>query len=185
MTDPSTISQDLLTLEDVALLADGADSLPTSTKQRLRQLVLQDPRFSLHLEQLEGLAQEAGLGESQDRLGAALLVHGHYQQLEKAEGWEHPAEVLDPDGTIGVLHRELLHIARVRARGEKTGRSADILRKLDAAWAEEQRRDEFATGFVTRLLDFDPAEAELLLRRVGQELRWSLRQRQRAEEGTT
>ncbi len=174
-------AEDPLTLEDVALLADGADSLPHSTKQRLRRLVLNDRRFRRHLKRLEALAQEAGINDSQDRLGAALLVHSHYRQLAQAKGWQHPAEVLDPDGTVGIHYVELLHIARARAEtANGAGRPQEILRQIETAWAAEKRRSDFASGVAEQLADFDPSEAEQLLRRIGHELRWKLKQQHRA-----
>ncbi len=172
-----------LTLEDVALLADGADGLPAATKRRLRELVMTDPRFQSQLEHLEALAQESGLGEEQGRFGSALLVRDHYLQLEQAEGWEHPAEVLDPEGFIGLLYQELLHLAVVRARDTEDSSPAwQIARKLEAAWAEEQARRAFADRMAKQLLDFDPEEAESLLLRVGHDIRWRYRQLRQAGE---
>ncbi len=183
MNERSPSNLDLLTLEDVALLADDSDSLPTETKQRLRNLVIKDPRFRGHLDHLEALAQEAGLGECHDRLGTALLAHNHYTQLELAEDWEHPAEVLDPEGFIGILYQELIHIGRARAqRADNPERDSKILQQLLAAWADEQARHVFADRVAKHLLEFEPAEAELLLQRVGQEVRWRYKQLRRAAE---
>ncbi len=184
MTVSSTSNSELLTLEDVALLADDSDSLPTDTKQRLRNLVLQDTRFRGHLDHLESLAREAGVGDCHDRFGTALLAHNHYVQLELADNWEHPAEVLDPEGFIGILYQELIHIARARVQsGDATDRAGKILLQLEGAWAEEQARHAFADRVATHLLTFESAEAEVLLQRVGQRVRWRYKQlRQAAAE---
>ncbi len=176
----SQLDEEVLTLEDVALLIDRTDQFPLDTLQRLRNLVTRDTRFSGHVERLEAMAREAELGESRDRMNAALLIHRHYRQLEQAEDWwHHPAEVLDPDGTIGVYYKELLAIARARANA---GSPPDFLGKLEAAWVDEQAKNDLAEDFATRLLTFDPSETDQLLFRVAQEVRWLLRQRRRAAE---
>ncbi|MEM7587631.1 MAG: hypothetical protein AAF560_29865 [Acidobacteriota bacterium] len=180
MQETATRKPIILTLEDVALLADGAEGLPNATKQRLRAMVLADPRFQGHLDQLEDMAEEAGITEGHDRYGAALMIHDQYQQLELNRGWLHPAEVLDPEGYLGLHYEELIHLARERAEDAGgNGRADLILRQLEAAWVDEQARREFADRVATRLLEFEPDEAALLLRRVSHEVRWRYKQLRR------
>jgi len=35
--------------------------------------------------------------------------------LVEADGWQHPAELLDPDGSRGISYRELVCLAEARA----------------------------------------------------------------------
>ncbi len=160
----SEIPEDLLTLEDAALLADPHGQLPKDTLDRVRRLVRTDPRATPHYTYLEALADEADMPETGDRLHVGFRCLEELDRLEEAEDWQHPAEVLDPTGDAGISYPELIQLAGVLA-GEETepGRYRDIKRKLEGAWSQEKVGDALAERFAARLCDYQPAEAERLL----------------------
>ncbi len=52
---------DLLTLEELAYLADRGDQIPIAAARRVPDLVRSDPRFAEQVAELEALAREAGM----------------------------------------------------------------------------------------------------------------------------
>ncbi len=175
----SEIREDLLTLEDAALLDDPDGQLPADTRERVRRLVRSDPRASPHYTYLETLADEAEMPESGDRLYVGLRYLEEIERLEQAEGWQHPGEVLDPTGEAGISYPELIKLAGLWARqGAQPDRYRAIERKLEHAWTKEKARNQPAEDFAARLCEVEPAEAERLLRQAA--WRYQARQRQAA-----
>ena len=161
----SEIREDLLTLEDAALLVDSNGDVPHETLGRLRDLVRTDPRVMPHFEYLEALADEAGIPETGDRLFVALSCLQEVERLEQTEDWQHPAEILDPTGDLGVDYPELIRLAAMRLRQEgDAGRYRSVKRKLERAWSAEKVSDALAESFAARLCEYEPVEAERLLR---------------------
>ncbi len=166
------IDESLLTLEDVALVLSASREVPAGTAGRLAGVVRTDPRFEPHVERLEALAEEAGLPEAQDRPLSALHCQRSFERLAAAKDWRHPAEVLDPDGELGIAYRELVHLARARARRQGAPRSyGEALVKLEAAWAQEKERAALVERFVEGLIGYEPEAAERLLRLASAEYR--------------
>ncbi len=110
------IPGDLLTLEEVALLVDGADQVPRETARHLGPVIRTDPRFTRHVETVEALAQDAAIKPgSENRLADGVAANAELDRLLEAAGWTDPAEVLDPSGERGIRYAPLVHIARARA----------------------------------------------------------------------
>lgn len=130
------VPETLLTLEDVARLAAAGDQLPRALVPKLRAVVRSDPRFAPHFEQLEALAREAGLDPaSETGIEDGFAAHQDLERLLAAEGWAHPAEVLDPAGEVGVACGAVLRIARARLEqaGEEPGPLREVVAKLERA----------------------------------------------------
>ncbi len=168
MTDtaPDTAAADILTLQDVALLLAGKpDQISHDTARRLAQFIRTDPAFAGRVEELRALAREAGFEPVRDEdLETALDGRRDLERLLAAEGWEHPSEVLDPRGEIGISYRELACLAAARAdREEGRGRARAVQEMIERAWARQRERDAPVVGFVARLLEHDEETAEQLL----------------------
>ncbi len=181
MTDtaPEATAADLLTLQDVALLLAGKpDQIPRDTARRLPEVIRTDPRFAGLVEELRALAREAGFEPVRDEdLETALDCRRDLERLLAAEGWEHPAEVLDPEGDVGISYRELSCLAAARAERERgRGRPRAVQEKLERAWASQRERDAPVVNFVTRLLEHDEETAEALLQQAAIEHRRQRRQ---------
>lgn len=173
----SEIREELLTLEDAALLADPNGQLTQGTVSRLRRLARTDPRVISLFEYLEALADEADLPDTSDRLDVGLKCLADVERLLQADGWQHPAEILDPSGEIGVNYSGLVKLAQAWARqAGESGRHRAVGRKLERAWCEEKARNQPVEDFVARLCQVEPEEAERLLRQAG--LRYRARRRQ-------
>ncbi len=180
MLKRSEIEEHVLTLEDVALLADPDGQLPKGTLNRLRPLVRTDPRVNLHFAYLESLADAARMPETSDRLHRGLRYLEEVERLEAAGDWQHPGEVLDPTGEIGISYPELIQLAGMLARQEgERGRYHSVERRLEGAWSKEKAGDELAERFAARLCDYQPAEAERLLRQAARH--YQARRQQAAE----
>ncbi len=175
----SRIREDLLTLEDAALLADPNGQLTRDGMRRVRQLAHTDPRVMPLFDYLEALAEESDLPDSSDRLEVGLKCLTDVERLLQADDWQHPAEILDPTGEIGVNYSGLVKLARVWARqAAEPGRHRDVGRKLERAWSAEKARNQPAEEFAARLCEVEPGEAERLLRQAA--LRYRARRRQKA-----
>ncbi len=176
MSEAPEIDESLLTLEDVAILISAAGDLPAATAGRLARAVRTDPRFEPHVERLDALAGEAGLPAADDRPLSALHCDRSFERLAAATDWRHPAEVLDPDGDRGIAYPELLRLARTRARlPGAPGRYAEVLARLEEAWAEERERAGLVERFVEGLIGYGPQQAERLLRLAASEYRLRVR----------
>ena len=174
-----------LTLEDVAQLADKSDQLSCATMDHLRLFVRSDELFAPQLTVLESMARDAGLGESNDRLYAGLQCNEELDDLLESRDWQHPAEVLDPEGTLGISYRELIRIAEARARRAEESAALDEVRdKLELALAAEKAKTYCVDAFVAALLAMDSKEAERLLRRATRAYRSHQRRRQPGEAVT-
>ena len=166
------IDETLLTLEDVAYLISLARDLPTETAQKLPGLIRSDPRFAVHVEKLETMTTGAGLDPTRDeQVYSALVSHGEFDRLLAAEEWEHPAEVLDPKGDLGIHYRELVQTATTRARQSDDPKLAEIQRKLERAWAGEQERAEPIQRIVAEIQDREPDDARHMLSQAFDEYR--------------
>ncbi len=175
------VDESLLSLEDVALLAGaiGSGQLTAPTLRRLAAANRTDPRFARHYQALVALAREAGFDPVRDQdLETALDCHRDFQRLLDSEGWEHPSEVLDPDGEIGISYRELAHIAAKRAElqaggtpapqdpAQSDGKIAVVQDRVLRAWAAQREKDAPVVNFVARLLEHDHETAEALLQQA-------------------
>ena len=177
----SEIHEDLLTLEDVALLADPQSQIPKATIERLRQLVRSDPRLTPHYDFLEALAEQAQMPESDGRLYVGLRCLEDLERLVQVEDWQHPAEVLDPTGEKGISYAELIRFVRNLARRDEKGkRYLSVERRLERAWSKEKAGDDLVERFAARLCEYPAADAERLLRQAAR--RYGLR-RQAVESG--
>ncbi len=176
----SEIREDLLTLEDAALLADPGGQIPKATLDRVRKLVRTDPRVASHYDYLEALADEADLPATGDRLFVGLRCLRDVERLEEARDWRHPGEVLDPTGELGISYPELVQLAGMRARQEgERQRYRTVERRLARAWSEEKAGDALAERFAARLCDYQPGDAERLLRQAAR--LYEVRRQQAAE----
>ena len=142
----------LLTLEELADVADG-DALHTQeARDRLARVIQTDPRFAEQLEHLEALARDAGVKRGSYR-GIGLEENQDFDRLLADDGWRDPAEVLDPDGQRGFSYGRLIAIARARAARAEDPSSLHAMReRLERARAAS--RGETAAGW-------DLAESEL------------------------
>lgn len=169
----SEIDETLLTLEDAAHLLGRTDQLPSETIRRLGPVFGSDARFAGHVERLEALARAAGIETDVDDWPAtALYCHRDFDRLVATDGWQHPAEVLDPDGSLGICYHELVRIAEARAqRAREPDRLLAIKDRLEQAWADEQARQAPVRDIVTLLRDHDPDAVEQLLSLAAAEYR--------------
>lgn len=173
-----------LTPADVAALVDEKVELTHDTIERLRHLVRSSPCYAGELARLDALATDADLNEDRDdRLSAGLMLHLEFRSLLNAPSWQHPAEVLDPQGVIGISYEALLSIAEALLPGcEDPEALTEVRRKLEQAWDEEKAQKECVGLFVERLLEADPEDAERLLRRAKREYRFLARQSRASAE---
>ncbi len=166
-----------LTLEELALLADGmVESLSDDAVRRLAEVIRSDPRFAADLAALEKLAGEAGAppDESGGRLSAAVAADRALGRLLAAEGWTHPAEILDPDGCAGVPYASLIALATARQEtAEYPSRLEEVRRRLEEALAAETAEDRLLERFLAGLRQLPPERAaRVLSRAVPQYRRW-------------
>ena len=153
MTELTEPNAELLTLEDLAALLSHTDQLPLRTALKLTEVIRTDPRFADQVEVLQTMARQAGIGlDREDWPEAALHCHRDLERLLATEGWEHPAEVLDPDGETGVTYRELVHLAEARAGASEDPRLGEIRQRLQRAWAAEREKAAPIQRIVTELL---------------------------------
>ncbi len=164
-----------LTLEEVALVADGlVETLSTEGARCLGQVLGTDPRYSAEIEKLQALAEAAGLRPkaSFEYFSAAQALDQALTELLAADGWRHPAEVLDPDGSCGIPYAQLVRLARERegkAAAEDAAAILDVRQRLEEALAAEMAEDALLERFVARLFDLPPERAMRLLARAGRQ----------------
>ncbi len=170
-----------LTLEELALVVDGlVETLSDDATKRLGQVLRTDPRFEAEIAELEGLAREAALGSEDTReyLSVAQAVDRALTLLLDADGWKHPAEVLDPDGTRGIPYAPMIRLARERERtSEDPEKIRGVRQRLEEALAAETAEDALVEGFVARLLELPPARAIRLIARAARHYEQQLDQR--------
>ena len=175
------VDESVLSVDDVAKLnsAIASGQLPRPTIRRLADANRADSRFSRHYEALATLARDAGFEPVRDEdLETALECHRDFQRLLDSEGWEHPAEVLDPEGELGISYRELAHIAAARAdRAAGEGRPAAVREKLLRAWAAQRQKAAPVVSFVAQLLEHEDEKAEAMLQQASIEYRRQRRAR--------
>ncbi len=164
-----------LTLEELALLADGmVESLSDDAARRLAAVIRADPRFSDELAVLEKLAVEAGVrpDESNGRLSAAVASDQALGRLLAAEGWRHPGEILDPDGSVGVPYAPLIALAAARQEtAADPSRLEEVRRRLEEALAAEAAEDRLLEQFLSGLRELPPERAARVLSRAVPEYR--------------
>ena len=122
-----------LTLEDVAILADGTGNIPDETATRLAPLIRGDERFAAALDDLRRMAADAGTAYLADGFDA----HASLERL-RAEPWTHPRDVLHPD--LDVPYRELVAVAAAaagRAKGAERMTLREVQQRLERAWAAD------------------------------------------------
>jgi hypothetical protein len=129
----------MLTLEDIAAIYEGSD-LPTETVEHLKQWVRTDPQFQSQIEVLVILADAAGLPvDDPNRLQDATVLQKQLNALiDAGQSWKHPAEILDPEGEVGLDCGALLKLAEA-VQGKDDGIAGLLDRLRDAV--EEVRRD--------------------------------------------
>ncbi len=166
-------TEELLSLEDLALLIDGVEGAPDRMLDRLSTTIRTDARFAKQFAVLECLADEAGLApETSSRFTSAIGAHGDVDRLLEAEGWRHPAEVLDPDGDRGILYPVLTRIVAARVdRADDPGLLLRVQEKLGQAYADEQADETMVTRFVEALRRRDKGTAQRLLYRADRQWR--------------
>ncbi len=147
-----------LTLEDVAILADGIGNIPDGTAERLRPLVREDERLAEDLAALRQLADDAGVQLLEDGLNT-------YERLGRLRerAWEKPSEVLDP--LVEVPYRELIAMAGAMAKRADGGEKAELeeLReRLIAAFGDELGGVKILK-MVDELVEVEDAVAETVL----------------------
>jgi hypothetical protein len=158
-----------LTLEEVALVVDGlVETLGDEGAKRLGEVIRTDPRFSADIEVLEKLAREAGLQPdgSFEYLSAAHALHEALAMLLATDGWRHPAEILDPDGSCGIPYAQLIRLARKRegkSGDEEAATILEVRQRLEKALAAEMAEESLVERFVAGLLDLPQERAVLLL----------------------
>ncbi len=157
----------VLTLEDIAALADGQD-ISDDTVRRLSEWVHTDRQFAEPVRHLKALAGDAGV----ELLSDGELLDRDFDRLLATEGWEHPAELLDPEGEVGVPYPELLAIAEARAearagRGEDAAPIETVRRKLEHA----ARPHASVESLVDQVLERQPGDPERLLEQALAEVR--------------
>ncbi|MCP4004693.1 MAG: hypothetical protein GY725_10895 [bacterium] len=173
------ISEDLLTLEEVALLVDGGDQVPPETARHLGPVIRTDPRFSKHVEIAEAMARDAAIKRgTDDRLADGVSANADFDRLTACDEWSDPAEILDPSGERGIPFAPLIHIAQARLQQtEDRNQLQAVLEKLRRAEFFDKLRQEVAQlntelevldRPTTRLLDSTLKKIEVLLSRFRQ-----------------
>lgn len=172
MPDNSELSEDLLTLEDVAILLSHTDQLPASVVRKLPRVIGTHPGVAGHVERLRAMAREAGVGaERGDWSQVAFYSHQDLDRLLAAEDWQDPAEVLDPQGEVGVSYRELVCVAEARARGSRDPRLGKVHGRLQRALAAEAERAVPIRRIAAELQQQEPGAARQILDKAFAEYR--------------
>ncbi len=160
----------LLPMEALAALLDGGDQISIQALAALRPVIRSDPRLVDEIRALEALAEEAGLGDGR-QFETALATHAELDQLMRAEGWTHPAEVLDPHDVTGIGYRELVHLAEARVkRAENPNDLRGVIRKLHAAWNDQKAQDRLNEFVADTLARTGQIGAKRALRVIGERL---------------
>lgn len=155
------IAEANLTLEEIAMLADGT-GIADQTARKLAPLIVTDPRLAAPLGQLRRMAKAASV----DCFFSAVKAHQELELLIAAR-WRHPAEVLDPEA--GICYSELIALASARAEqaaGAEKERLRKIHQRLEQAHAEHRAAEDFFQRIADWLLARDRQDAEALLRRL-------------------
>ena len=163
-----------LSLEELALLVDGlGDTISTETAQRLAAHLRTDPRVGDQIRTLEDLARQAGLrpGAPGGYLSAAVALQTALTLLVDTEDWEHPADVLDPDSSVGIPYEEMIRLARAFEQDTPSERMVAVRQRLEEALAAEMAEDALVERFVARLSELPPERADFLLGRTRREYR--------------
>ncbi len=150
------------------------ESLSDDAVRRLAAVIRTDPRFSSQFAELEKLAGEAGSrpGEAAGRLSAAVAADQALDRLLAAEGWTHPAEILDPDGSTGVPYTSLIDLATARQEtAEEPSQVRAVRRRLEEAFAAEGAEDRLLERFLAGLRELPPERAARVLSRAVPEYR--------------
>ena len=164
------VSRMMLNREDIAAIHEG-NGLPVETLERLTQWVRTDARFQDDIEQLMRLADAAKLPtDDAHRLTGVMVIGTQLQSLlETEQDWSHPADILDPEGEVGLECEALLHLAESQVTHD--GRINAILERLrDAAEVDRQNR-EAVERFVAALEKRSPVTARAMVREVQQVMR--------------
>lgn len=145
-TDPAP--EDIpLTLEDVALLADGAGNIPDDTATRLQTLIRCDDLeriertwrwIKAELEQLRGMADDARV----ELLADGLYVFRCFERL-RVEPWTLPGDLLDP--RLDVPYQELISMAGAfegRAQGAEKVEMQKLIERIGAALGAQIQIEE-------------------------------------------
>ncbi len=154
-----------LTLEDLALIADGTGNVPDATATRLQALFsCEDPDeveylwrcYAAALADLRRMAADAGV----ELLADGLYVHRLLERL-RTEPWDAPADLIDP--RLDVPYRELIAMTRARAgraEGEEKAELGQLVERLGAALGAQIRGDSSADLLIDRLLEVGADIAE-------------------------
>ena len=154
-----------LTLEDIALLADGTGNIPDDTAIRLQALICCNDlkliqrtwrRIASHLEELHEMAEYAGV----ELLADGLYVFRILEQL-RSKTWESTSDVLDP--RLDVPFQELIAMARAfadRADGHEKAELQQLGERLVIAVGDQIGGDKFVELLIDRLLEVGEEAAE-------------------------
>ncbi len=160
-----------LTLEDLALIADGTGNIPDDTAARLQAFFNCDDSELLEafwrwkatqLEELHQMAADAGV----ELLADGLYAHRCLERL-RTEPWDTPGELFDP--RLDVPFQELIAMAGVRAdraEGEEAADLRQLIERLIVALGRQVGGDEFVELLIGRLLEVGETVAEEALRQL-------------------
>lgn len=131
MAKEELVGEDVLTLHEMArLCGDNRDFITGEMVDKMISHVLADPRYAELIEQAEAMARDAGV----DSTLAAALVHENLEELLDADGWDDPAEVLQPgdEDTSDLCHCQMINILDARmARGGDPAKLMPVKERLE------------------------------------------------------
>lgn len=148
-----------LTLEDIAVLADGTGNVLDETAAKLKPLICGDERFAEAIAALRQMAEDAGTRLLADGLHAFRSLS---RLREKA--WRKPTDVLDPD--LDVPFGELISMAGAmagRAEGEEQAELQRLRERLIDAFGVELGAEKILQMMMDRLGEVEEAVAEAVL----------------------
>ena len=148
-----------LTLEDIAVLADGTGNIPDDTAVRLQPVICRDDRYAEELAALRQMAEDAATELLED----GLNIFKRLARLRQ-RGWKKPSDVLaDPDREVP--YRELIAMAGAmagRARGAEKAELEELRERLILAYGEQLGGGKV----VNELVGLEETLAEAVLSRV-------------------
>ncbi len=161
-----------LTIDDVALLADGQGNIPDETATRLKDLILFGDSDEIEffwrtsvmpwLEELRQMARDARV----ELLADGLYVFRGLECLRSMR-WEKPAEVFDQ--RLDIPYHELILMALARAGRAEKAEKIELERlaeDLSVALVAEIRDADFVEPLVDRLLEISEEVADEVLGQV-------------------
>lgn len=151
-----------LSLEDVAILADGTGNIPDDTAERLRPFIRETRRLAEPLAKLRQMAADAGT----DFLADGLDTFESLRRL-RARLWKRPADVLGTE--LDIPYNELISMAGAmaeRADGEEKAELQELKQRLIAAFGDDLSRQRFFQALLFQLLSVEEDVAEVALEKL-------------------